>query len=161
MLTDFWDYSGAGRKSFQFFFFLLLPGSIYKHFYSSRTDEFVSVFLYLLSKLGHFMSLLLLNVSLWQTESVITIIASKHMALIMCKYYPKDLTYIIIFLKIFLKFIFTQRGREREREGEKHQCVVASCPPPCTGDLAHNPGMCPDQGIKPAMFQFASWHSVH
>ena len=27
-------------------------------------------------------------------------------------------------------------------EGEKHQCVVASHTPP-TGDLAHNPGMCP------------------
>ena len=32
---------------------------------------------------------------------------------------------------------------EREREGEKHQCVVASCIPPTEG-LAHNPGMCPD-----------------
>ena len=28
---------------------------------------------------------------------------------------------------------------EREREGEKHQCVVASHAPP-TEDLAHNPG---------------------
>ena len=27
--------------------------------------------------------------------------------------------------------------------GEKYQCVVASVTPP-TGDLAHNPGMCPD-----------------
>ena len=34
-------------------------------------------------------------------------------------------------------------GKEEEREGEKHQCVVASCVPP-TGDLACNPGMCPD-----------------
>ena len=33
-------------------------------------------------------------------------------------------------------------GQEREREGEKHQCVVASHVPP-TGDLACNPGMCP------------------
>ena len=33
-------------------------------------------------------------------------------------------------------------GREREREGEEHQCVVASHVPP-TGDLAPNPGMCP------------------
>ena len=32
-------------------------------------------------------------------------------------------------------------GREVEREGEKHQCVVASHAPP-TGHLAHNPGMC-------------------
>ena len=30
-----------------------------------------------------------------------------------------------------------------EREGEKHQCVVASPVAP-TGDLARNPGMCPD-----------------
>ena len=34
-------------------------------------------------------------------------------------------------------------GREGEREGEKHQCVVASHTPP-TGDLAGHPGMCPD-----------------
>ena len=32
---------------------------------------------------------------------------------------------------------------EREREGEKQQCVVASLATP-TGDLAGNPGMCPD-----------------
>ena len=32
---------------------------------------------------------------------------------------------------------------EGEREGEEHHCVVASCAPP-TGDLACNPGMCPD-----------------
>ena len=36
-----------------------------------------------------------------------------------------------------------ERVRERESEGEKHQCVVASRTPP-TGGLAHNPGMCPD-----------------
>ena len=30
-----------------------------------------------------------------------------------------------------------------EREEQKHQSVVASCARP-TGDLAHNPGMCPD-----------------
>ena len=35
------------------------------------------------------------------------------------------------------------KGREGEREGEKHQCVVATCAPP-TGDLSCNPGMCPD-----------------
>ena len=46
-----------------------------------------------------------------------------------------------IFLKIL--FIFRKRGREGEREGEKHQCVVASHTPPA-GDLAHNLGMCPD-----------------
>ena len=35
-------------------------------------------------------------------------------------------------------FIFRERGREREQEGEKHQCVVASHMP-LTGDLACNP----------------------
>ena len=48
----------------------------------------------------------------------------------------------LFFLRLYL-FIFRQRGREGEREGEKYQCVVASHIPP-TGDLAHNPGMCPD-----------------
>ena len=51
------------------------------------------------------------------------------------------------FLKKYL-FIFRESGREGEGEGEKHQCVrdnlsVASCMLP-TGDLACNPGMCPD-----------------
>ena len=49
---------------------------------------------------------------------------------------------ISYFLKDFI-YLFLERGREREREEEKHQCVVASCAHP-TGDLAHNPGMCPD-----------------
>ena len=47
------------------------------------------------------------------------------------------------FEKRFYLFFVLERGREEERDGEKHQCVVASHMPP-TGDLAHNPGMCPD-----------------
>ena len=47
-----------------------------------------------------------------------------------------------IFLRFYL-FIFRERGREGERKGEKHQCVVASHAPR-TGDLTHNPGMCLD-----------------
>ena len=47
------------------------------------------------------------------------------------------------FFKIYYLFIFRERGKEGEREGEKHQCVVASHASP-TGDLADNPGMCPD-----------------
>ena len=38
-----------------------------------------------------------------------------------------------------------------EREGEKHQCVVASYAPP-SGDLAHNPGMCPKWGSNERPF---------
>ena len=41
----------------------------------------------------------------------------------------------------FYLYTFLERGKEEEREGEKHQCVVASHVPP-SGDLAHNPGMC-------------------
>ena len=49
------------------------------------------------------------------------------------------------YAKTFLKDLITCRLKEREgeREEEKHQCVVASLVPP-TGDLAPNPGMCPD-----------------
>ena len=46
------------------------------------------------------------------------------------------------FLRFYL-FLFKERGREGEREGEKHQCVVASHAPP-TRDMACDPGMCPD-----------------
>ena len=55
----------------------------------------------------------------------------------MCVYiYTYTYTYIIFYL------FFRERGKEGEREGEKHQCVVASCAPP--GDQACNPGLCPD-----------------
>ena len=47
--------------------------------------------------------------------------------------------YLFIFKNLFT---FRERRKEGEREGEKYQCVVASCPPP-TVDLACNPGMCP------------------
>ena len=53
-----------------------------------------------------------------------------------------NMNFIFIF-KRFYFFVFTERGRERVREGEKHQYVVASHTPP-SGDLACTPGMCPD-----------------
>ena len=44
--------------------------------------------------------------------------------------------YYIFILTWFLKiFIFRERGREGEREGEKHQCVVASHMPPTGGTI--------------------------
>ena len=53
-------------------------------------------------------------------------------------------------LKDFI-YLFLQRGKEGEREGEKHQCVAAShmAPP---GDLAHNPGMRPDWELNQQPF---------
>ena len=56
---------------------------------------------------------------------------------------PKDMLIdFILFLKN-ISFIFRERGKEGQREGEKHQCGVASHVPP-TGNLARNSGMCPD-----------------
>ena len=49
--------------------------------------------------------------------------------------------YVCIYKRFYL-FIFTEREREGERQGGKHQCVVASHMP-STGDLAHSPSMCP------------------
>ena len=45
------------------------------------------------------------------------------------------------FFKILFNCLFLE-GMEGEREGEKHQCMVASHAPP-TGDLACHPGMWP------------------
>ena len=60
------------------------------------------------------------------------------------------------FLKIFfLIYLFLERGREGEREGEKHQCVVVF-QAPATGDLAHNPGICPDWELNRRPFGSAS-----
>ena len=57
--------------------------------------------------------------------------------------------FIYLFLNIL--FIFKEKGREGEREGKKHQCVVAAHVAP-TGDLACNPGMCPDWELSPEPF---------
>ena len=49
----------------------------------------------------------------------------------------------LYFILFKILFIFRERGREGEKEGEKHPCVVAPHLLP-SGDLAHNPGLCPD-----------------
>ena len=51
-----------------------------------------------------------------------------------------------IFFTRFYLFIFRQLGKEGDREGEKHQCVVASHASP-TGDLALQPRHVPWLGI--------------
>ena len=66
----------------------------------------------------------------------------------------------LFFFKILFIYLFRQRGRGGEREGEKHQCVVASHMPP-TGGLAHNPRHVAWLRIKPATLQFAGQHSIH
>ena len=57
----------------------------------------------------------------------------------------------LVFFKRFYLFLFRHRGREGERQGEKRQCVVASCMPP-TGDLARSPGMRPDWELNQQRF---------
>ena len=49
---------------------------------------------------------------------------------------------LLFVFKIFI-YLFLERGMEGEWEEEKYQCVVASHVAP-TRDLAHNPGICPD-----------------
>ena len=56
-----------------------------------------------------------------------------------------------IFKKRFYVCTFREMGKEGEREGEKHQCVVAFHAPP-TGDLARNPGLCPDRKLNQRPF---------
>ena len=56
----------------------------------------------------------------------------------------------VFFLRFYL-FIFRERGREGERAGEKHQCVIAPHVPP-TGDLACNPVMCPGWELNQGHF---------
>ena len=59
------------------------------------------------------------------------------------KEYPESSNYVYVsFRGFFLRFylFILERGRERGREGEKHQCVAASHAPP-TEDLARNPGL--------------------
>ena len=41
-------------------------------------------------------------------------------------YLQSSLNLYFLFLFVKILFIFRERGREGEREGEKHQCVVAS-----------------------------------
>ena len=55
----------------------------------------------------------------------------------------------------FLFLIFLERESDIERGREKHQCVVVSHVPP-TGDLAHNPGMCPDWELNQRCFSMKS-----
>ena len=67
---------------------------------------------------------------------------AKHKKEVEHKYYMLyDSIYRVFYF--ILKILFIFREGEGERQGAKHKCVIASCAPP-TGDLAHNPGICPD-----------------
>ena len=69
-----------------------------------------------------------------------------------------ELEIIVTFFFQRFNFFFRERERVGKREGEKHQCVVASHAPP-TGDLARKPG--PRLGIKLVTLWFSGQHSIH
>ena len=62
------------------------------------------------------------------------------------------------FLKFYL-FNFRERGREGEREGEKHQYVVSSLHIPYW-EPGPQPMHVPRLGIKPAILWFSGRHSI-
>ena len=59
---------------------------------------------------------------------------------------------IFYFVKDFI-YLFSARGEGRE--GERHQFVASRSPP--TGDLAHNPGKCPDRESNWRHFSSQAW----
>ena len=63
----------------------------------------------------------------------------------------------VYFLKYFI-YLFLERGEGREKERERNiDHLIASCIPP-TGDLACNPGMCPDWDLN--LWPFGLWDNT-
>ena len=70
--------------------------------------------------------------------------------------------FILMCFKKILFIYFRQRGKEGEREGEKHQRVVASHTFPPLGTWpGPQPRHVPWLGIEPATLWFTGQHSVH
>ena len=65
----------------------------------------------------------------------------------------------VIFLTFIYLFIFRERGREGEREGEIHP-LVASHTHPQQGTWAANQAFALT-GNQPLTFSFAGWCSIH
>ena len=76
----------------------------------------------------------------------------------MAHFWKKILWPSFLFLKI-LFILFLEKGRGGEREGEKHQCMVASHTPPPRNVACHN--MYPRLGIELATLWLAGRHSIH
>ena len=53
----------------------------------------------------------------------------------------------MVFFKIFI-YLFLEREEGREKERERNINVWLPLTHPLTGDLAHNPGMCPDRELN-------------
>ena len=69
---------------------------------------------------------------------------------------------LFFFFLRFLKFIFRGKGREGEREGEKHQCVVAFSTPPTGAHWGPGPQArhVPWLGIEPVTLCFSGTQST-
>ena len=63
------------------------------------------------------------------------------------------------FLKRFYLFIFRERKERRMRGRETSMWESSHVSP--TGDLAHNPGMCPDQKSNRQPLGSKTWHLVN
>ena len=83
-----------------------------------------------------------------------------------CLVYWRGLITKLFFIFIFFKILFICREKGREGEMERNidvretHWLVASCVTP-TGDLARNPGLCPDwESNRQPFFWFTSWHWI-
>ena len=96
--------------------------------------------------------------AIWFSLVAVAFTCQQYIRVPISPYHHQHLLFLFFFIfyfifKRFHLFIF------REREGEKHQCVLASRTPPIR-DLAHNPGMHPGI-IEPRIFWFTSQHAIH
>ena len=63
------------------------------------------------------------------------------------------------FFKRFHLILEKERGKENDRERNINVWLPLMCPP--TGDLARNPGMCPDWESNQWTLWFTGQHSIH
>ena len=81
-----------------------------------------------------------LRISMSAKDCVLPFFIHRYIKSLSCVF---TLSTDVVFLLKILFIYFRHRGSKGEREGEKHQGVVASHTPPAR-DLACNPGMWPD-----------------
>ena len=67
--------------------------------------------------------------------------------------------YRVLSFKDFI-YLFLERGEKKEKERERNINVCLPLHAPYWVP-AHNPGMCPRLGIKPAVLWFTGPHSIH
>ena len=82
--------------------------------------------------------------------SVLYVVFFLRLSLTLFLNFLKDFICLFLFFKIFYLLIFRERGKEGERE--RNITVWLPLKRPLTGDLACNPGMCPDQELNQRPF---------